>query len=531
MPSYKRVFAMLAKGGASQQDIAAICGCSKRDVSSAARYARESGTPAEELALMSEDEIRERAFPRKRRAKNPDYLQPDMEAFVERKARNTKLTVKQFWYEYCGQAEEKRLRPYSYPAFCDMFADTACRAGVAATLRHEPGEKVFVDYAGDVGWVTDKLTGHRTKVWVLVFCLPASCRIYAEGSADMTERSWLAGHAHAFDFYGGVPRMLVPDNCATATDRTSVPVTLVNKTYREFADHYGCAVVPARVRKPRDKGLAESSVDLVEKWAIAPSNEMTFYTLGEFNEFLWERVDWVNARPFSEREGSRDSDFESREAAALMPLPEQRFELCEWRRAKVAPNYHVRVDYQYYSVDHSLIGRTVDVRLGDRTVRVMLDGAVVAEHPRLVGRRGQYSTIPEHMPEAHRALPDPWSADRFTSWADRIGPATGEAIRRVLASRPMVEQAFVPCRNVLGLSKQYGSEYLERACERVVATPATPSYTGLKNTILAIREADARSRANVPAPAAGGAEVVDRAKGAGRVNGADAYRRTRGGDA
>lgn len=531
MPNYKKVFAMLARGGVSQQDIAAICGCSKRDVSSAARYVRESGTPAEKMALMSEEEIRERAFPRKRRAKDPDYLQPDMETLVERKLRNTKLTVKQFWYEHCRQAAEAQMKPYSYPMFCEMFAAVASKAGVAATLRHEPGEKVFIDYAGDVGWVTDKLTGHRAKVWVLVFCLPASCRIYAEGFTDMTERSWLAGHAHALEFYGGVPRMLVPDNCATATDRTPVPVTLVNKTYREFADHYGCAVVPARVRKPRDKGLAESSVDLVEKWAIAPSNEMTFYTLDEFNEFLWERVDWINARPFSEREGSRDSDFESREAPALMPLPGERFEMCEWRRAKVAPNYHVRVDYQYYSVDHGLIGKTVDVRLGDRTVRIMLDGEVVAEHPRLVGRRGQYSTKPGHMPEAHRALPDPWSAERFTSWADRIGPATGEAIRRVLASRPMVEQAFVPCRNILGLSKQYGPEYLERACERVVATPATPSYTGLKNTILAVREADAKSRANGPVPVVDGTGVVDRAGGAGRVNGADAYRRARGGDA
>lgn len=362
MPSHKRVFAMLAKGGASQQGIAAICGCGKRDVSSAARCARESGTPAGGLAPMGEDEIREGAFPRKPRAKNPGYLQPDMEALVERRVRNAKLTVRQFWHEHCGRAEEERLRPYPHPMPCGMLAGAVGRAGVAATLGHGPGERVFVDHVGDVGWITDELTGRGAKVWAPVFCLPASCRIYAEGFTGMTERSWLAGHAHAPDFCGGVPRMLVPDDCAAATDRTSVPVALVNKAHREFAGHYGCAVVPARVRKPRDKGPAESPADPVGRWATAPSDEMAFYTLGELDELLREGVDRMNARPFPEREGSRDSDFEPREAAAPMPPPEERLEPCEWRRAKVAPNHHVRVGYQYHSVGHGLIGRAVDVR-------------------------------------------------------------------------------------------------------------------------------------------------------------------------
>ena len=210
----------------------------------------------------------------------------------------------------------------------------------------------------------------------------------------------------------------------------------------------------------------------------------------------------------------------------LMPLPPERYEMCEWRSAKVSPDYHVTVDYMHYSVDHSLIGAQVDVKMTSSAVTVMHGGEAVAVHPRLRGRKGQYSTMVEHMPENHAALDDPWSPGRFASWAKRIGPETAAAIGRVMASRPIVEQSFVACRNILGLSKTYAPELLERACAKTNAASALPSYTGLKNAILAMRAADAEARANgKPAPGAAVGGIVDRAKSAGRLRGADAYKR------
>lgn len=229
---------------------------------------------------------------------------------------------------------------------------------------------------------------------------------------------------------------------------------------------------------------------------------MSFYTLEEFNGFCLERVRWLNARPFSAKEGSRDSVYEAEERPHMQPLPSERYEMCEWRSCKVAPDYHVTVDYIRYSVPFRLIGEQVDVRLSDSRVTVMSGGGAVAEHARLRGRKGQYSTLVEHMPPSHAAMDSPWSPKRFSSWAHRIGAETGQAIDRLLASRPIVEQAFVPARNILGLSKAH-------------ALGAVPSYTSLKNTILAVR-------------AAAGDGLVDRAKSAGRLRGADAYRR--GGD-
>lgn len=527
MSKYKKILLTVAKGGMSQSEIAASPRVSKRDVSAAARVVREHALTLGQVSAMDATAVDDTFFPREGRGPDPAHLRPDLAGLVERKKRNRRLPIKLMWAEYCERAAEAHLLSYSYQAFCEMFAEEADRLGATRHLEHEPGAKCHIDWAGDVAHLTDRLTGSVTKVYVLVVVLPFSSRLWAEGFCDMRQASWQDGQAHAFDYLEGVPRMLVPDNCATAADRSAIHVTLVNREYERFAEHYGAAVVPSRVRKPRDKSTSETTVDLVGQWVIAPSNEMTFYTLEEFNEFCAERVDWLNSRPFSAREGSRDSVWEAEELPCLQPLPPEPYERCEWRSAKVAPDYHVTVDYMHYSVPHALIGRQVDVRLAASRVTILDGGEVVAEHRRRRGRRGQYATNESHMPDGHRLQESPWSPDRFSSWAGRIGPETRVAIGRVLASRVMVEQAFVACRNILGLSKAYSPELLERACEQANATGALPSYTGVKNRIPSVRASDAEARAlgSAVPPAGAGGTLVDRAEAAGRTRGADAYRR------
>lgn len=517
---------MLAKGGVSQAGIAASLHVSKRDVSACAKALRERGLAFDDVSAMSSAEVDE-LFPSHGREANDAYLQPDLASMVERKKASRKLPVKLIWMEYCEEAAAGGRMAYSYQAFCEMFAREAERLGATRHFRHEPGAKAYIDWAGDVAWLVDRVTGERAKVYVIVVVLPFSDRLWAEGFTDMRQRSWQDGQAHAFEDFGGVPRMLVPDNAATATNRGDPRVTVVNEEYARFAEHYGCAVVPARVRKPRDKSTSESAVDLVERWVIAPANEQTFYTLAEFNEFCASRVAWLNARPFKSKDGSRDAVYEAEELPHMQPLPQTRYEACEWRSAKVAPDYHVTVDYMHYSVPFALIGRQVDVRMATSSVAVLADGEVVAEHPRLRGRKGQYSTVVEHMPDNHRMQESPWSKERFLSWASRVGPECGEAVGRLVASHRIPEQSFVACRNILGLSKSYSPELLERACARSNELGTMPSYTGLKNSILAIRAADAeaRSKGHAPLSAKGPGEPVDRAKSAGRTNGADAYRR------
>lgn len=526
MSKNKKILLMLAKGGISQADVAAALHVSKRDVSTGAKAVREFGLTFDSVSEMEADAINDLFFPKEKRVANDAYLRPDMEVLVERKKKNRKLPVKLFWLEYCEEAQSAGRLAYSYQLFARTFSEVAEKMDATRHFSHEPGAKAFIDWAGDFAWLTDKILGDKAKIYVLIVCLPFSGRFWAEGFIDMKQASWQDGQTHAFENFGGVPRMLVPDNAATATDRSAARVTLVNKEYERYAEHYGTAVVPARVRKPRDKSVAESSVDLVEKWIIGPASEMTFYTLEEFNGFCTERVSWLNARSFSAKDGSRDSVFGGEERDFLLPLPTERYEICEWRSAKIAPDYHVTVEYAHYSTPYTLIGKQVDVRLTTTEVTLMHAGEVIAVHPRLRGRKGQYSTCIEHMPPNHTALESPWSPERFTSWALRIGPETKVAIDRIMRSRVIVEQSFVTCRNVLGLSKTYTPEFLERACTKLNALGALASYTSLKNAILAIKASDAQAGANGRAAASPDPNSPnDRAKSAGRVRGADAYKR------
>lgn len=266
MSKNKKILMMLAKGGASQSDIAAALHVSKRDVSAGAKAIREYGLTFDAISSMDADVVDDLFFPKEGRLPNDAYLQPDMEPLVERKKRNRKLPVKLFWIEYCERAAAVGKLAYAYQTFCEMFADAAERMDATRHFVHEAGAKCYIDWAGDPAYLTDKLLGTKTKVRVLVVTLPFSGKFWAGGFCDMKQRSWQEGHMRAFEEFGGVPRMWVPDNAATATDRTAPQVTLVNKEYGRFAEHYGAAVVPARVRKPRDKSVAESCVDLVERW-------------------------------------------------------------------------------------------------------------------------------------------------------------------------------------------------------------------------------------------------------------------------
>lgn len=527
MTKNKKMLLMLAKGGTSQSDIARALHVSKRDVSAAARVVREHGLTFDAISMMDASAVDELFFPKKERAVDESYHQPDLEAYVERKKRNNKIPIRYFWMEYCDEALGAGKCAYAYQTFCEKLAAVAERMGATRHFEHEPGEKCYVDWAGDAAYLTDKVTGATAKVYLLVVSLPFSSKLWAEGFCDMKQRSWQDGHAHAFEYFGGVPRILVPDNAATATDRSASAsrVTLVNAEYERFAEHYGAAVLPARVRKPRDKSTGESAVDLVEKWIIGPAREMRFYTLEEFNEFCAEKVDWLNARPFSAKDGSRDELYEQEERGHMSPLPAERYEMCEWRVAKVSPDYHVTIDYMHYSVPCGLIGKEVDVRLSAGAVVIMHGGEAVARHPRLRGRKGQYHTVVDHMPDNHRNQLSPWSRERFTSWAEKVGPETRRAIERLQESRAVVEQSFVACRNILGLAKTYSPALLERACGRMNATGAVPSYTACKNAILAEKATEVQARAGKGVAQPGAGKVVDRAKRAGRLRGADAYRR------
>jgi transposase len=317
--------------------------------------------------------------------------------------------------------------------------------------------------------------------YVFVAALSYSAYFYLQAFGDMSLTSWIEAHVGAFEFFGGAARFLIPDNLRTGVTKSDRYEPVVNTSYQALAEHYGTVVMPARVRKPRDKAMAENVVRFGANKAMAVLRHHRFVGLAELNDALGEQTRLLNAKPFTKREGSRYQVFKTEEEDLLVGLPVTRFELVELRQAKVGPNYHVQVGGNFYSTPARLIGKRVDVRVTTRIVEVFDGAERVASHLRLTTGKGRYQTTPEHMPPAHRAQLRDWTPERFTAWAGQIGPATVEVIEAILASKPIVEQAYRSCLGVMAYARKPGGhQRLEDVCSKALTMTPAPSYALIK---------------------------------------------------
>ena len=505
--------------GLTQREICTALSCGHDRVSRVLKAAKAAGVDREAAETLGDSGIRE-LLPPIDRTEEPNRAAPDFERLT-RELERPGVTRKLLWYEYCNDLGGTDLQPYRYSQFCKLFDEHLRVTNSRMRITHKPGQRLFIDWAGRPGEVTIAATGQVLPAYVFVTCMPYSSLIYAEAFPDMKQGSWTLAHIHSFEYMGGVPSILVPDNCATATNRSSVCVTLVNESYQQLAEHYGCAVVPARVRRPNDKALVEGAVSIVERQVLAALRNERFFSFEELNEAISIKVDAINGAPFQAKGATRRQIFDEEEAPLLKSLPANRFELYEFKRAKVAADYHVCVDGMRYSVPFAYISQTLDVRLTSSRVDVFRKGEKVATHKRLCGRKGQYDTLREHMPEKHRCADIDWTPARFTRWASGVGPACESLIGDVLDSKAIVEQAFVPCMNILGLAKRGRGSLLEAACAKLNEQGhKAPTYSLVKNTMAAIK-AQKKSFDDINAARNG---QTDNLGDAGCVRGADYYR-------
>jgi transposase len=502
--------------GHAQRDICAALRCGHGRVTELVKATKATGLTWEALSKLDDADICDLVLPTKSAQSNRAEL--DM-AYIGRELAKPHVTRQMLWEEYCSNITDETLAPYQYSRYCELIDEHLRATGAIMKLTHVPGQRMFIDYAGDTATITDAVTGAKTKAYLFCTSLPYSAIIYCRAYLGMEQASFHDGHICAFEYFGGVPAILVPDHCATATNRTAVCGTLVNRQYYDFADYYHTAVVPARVRKPNDKALVENAVYICERQILGYLRNERFFTLGELNEAIALRVDEINARPFSKREGCRASVFETEERHLLKSLPEERYETAEYKVAKVSVNYHVYVKGMYYSVPYRLIGKQVDVRITGREVAVSYLGDTIASHVRRYGRKGQYSTMHEHMPPKHQQYDQDWSPERYRKWAVQIGTSTLAAIEEVLASKVIVEQAYVPCMNILNLAKKGKRDLLEQACSELMSRNAYITYSAVKNTMAAIRKRSERPSDAQQAQA----DFSDTLKDAGAVRGARYY--------
>ncbi len=331
---------------------------------------------------------------------------------------------------------------------------------------HRAGEKLFVDYAGQTVPIIDCATGEIREAQIFVAVLGASNYTYAEATWSQSLPDWIGSHRRTFSFLGGVPELVVPDNLRSGVSKAHRYEPDTNPTYQDMALHYGVVVLPARVRKPRDKAKVEGGVLVVERWILAALRHRQFFSLLELNAAISELLVRLNARPFRKLPGCRREHFEQLDRPALQPLPAEPYVYAEWKKARVHIDYHVAIDGHYYSVPYALIKKEVEVRITRNTIECFHRGNRVASHQRS-HHKGRHTTVTAHMPESHRQAGE-WSPQRLMRWASKTGPATEKLIQTVLGSRKHPQQAYRSCLGILRLSKPYGDERLEAACRRAL---------------------------------------------------------------
>lgn len=337
-----------------------------------------------------------------------------------------------------------------------------------------------VDYAGLKIPITDPETGRIKEASVFVAVLPASNYSYAEVQPQENQCNWNNAHVRAFEFFGGVVRIVVPDNLATGITKPNYFEPGVNNAYQELAEHYKFAVLPARVRKPRDKGKVENGVLNVERWVIAPLRHRTFFSVYEAEKAVKEELHKLNNKIMKAVGRSRLQEFEEIDRPNLQPLPEHKYEYVQTKTAKVNIDYHIEFDKHFYSVPYRLIHQRVEVRASERMLEIYYKGKPVASHPRSF-RMGRFSTLREHMPDNHKFMED-LSAERLIQWAEAIGPHTTSLVQAALQAKDIPQQAYRTCLGVIRLGKKYPVHLLEQACQAAFEARVF-SYSAVKQEL------------------------------------------------
>lgn len=367
-----------------------------------------------------------------------------------------------------------------YSQFCDRYRAWAGKLDLVMRQHHRAGEKLFIDYAGQTVPVVDPLTGEIREAQIFVATLGASAYTYAEATWTQGLPDWIASHIRCFEWMGAVPALLVPDNLKSAVARPCRYEPQANATYEDCSDHYGTAILPARVRRPRDKAKVENSVLLVERSILARLRNHTFFSLAELNAAIRELLEGLNTKPFKKLPGCRKDLFEQLDHPAMKPLPAERYTYAEWKKARVHIDYHVEVLGHYYSVPYQLVKQELDVRITVHTVELLRHNKRVASHRRS-SLKGRHTTLTEHMPTAHQQYAY-WTPQRLVCWAEKTGSATAEVVATILSSRAHPQQGFRSCLGIMRLGKTYGDERLEAACQRALRL-GTTNYKSLQSIL------------------------------------------------
>ncbi len=463
--------------GLKDRAIARSCSIPRSSVANYVFRARQAGLCRWPLSPDLGDEALEALLfpPAVTRVTSPKAAVPDFAWIHEQVHRHKHVTLQLLWEEY----KETDHDGYQYSQFCELYRRWVRKIDVVLRQEHRAGEKMFVDHAGQTVPVVARETGEIRQASIFVAVLGASNYTYAEATWKRDLACWIGSHSRAVEFYGGVPFMTVPDNWKAGVKDPCYYEPDLNPTYRDWADHYDTVVIPARVRKPRDKAKVEAGVLIVERWILAALRHRTFFNLADLNQAIGELLVRLNNRKFRKLDTTRAKLFESLEKPVLKPLPSTPFPFAEWKTVRVNIDYHVEIYRHYYSVPYQHVHEELEARISETSIEIFRKGRRIAIHVRS-NVAGHHTTLSEHRPKKHQDLE--WTVSRIADKGRAIGPSTATLLERIMQSRKHPELGYRSSLGVLRLGNRYTSERLEAACRRAVAMN-TCSYRSIKSML------------------------------------------------
>lgn len=478
MRQIREILRLRLEGKLTERQVAASTGVSKGSVLNYVRKANEAGLDWATAQKMDDATLESRLFTAVGKSE-PRQRVPIDQAWVHAELRRTGVTLYQLWLEYREAAAAETslaMRPYGYSQFCDRYATYRERVDVTMRQVHRGGEKCFVDYSGKRLRIHDAESGEAVEVELFVGVLGASNFTFAECTLSQTLPDFCGSTVRMFEYFGGTPKIVVPDQLRSAVSGPDRYDPEINPTYAELAQHYEVAIVPARAGEPRDKAKVEGAVLIAQRWIVACLRNVTFFRLSDLNAAVAALLEGLNSRPFRKLEGNRRTAFEAFDRPLLRALPATRWETSQRKKARVNIDYHVDLEGRFYSVPYQLVGELVDMRFAPGIVEIFHKGRRVISHLRQTGPMGSAVTIEEHRPRAHRKNHE-HSPSHLIAWATSYGPSFGALIEIILTERTHPEHGYRACKALMNDAKKYPPERFNAACQRAIDIGSTTRFS------------------------------------------------------
>lgn len=447
MNKIRKVIELYSNTSLSNRDIERASGLPRSTVNDYIKRFKSSKLEYDELSDLSDSEIYQKLFKEPKKAKGK--IKPDF-AKISVELKKKHVTRQLLWEEY----KEQYVEGMGYTQFCYHLGQWQKMINVSMRQIHKAGEKMFIDYSGLQGEISDRVSGDKTPVEIFVATLGASGYTYAEASANQKLESFISSHVNAFEFFEGIPQILVPDNLKSAVTKAHISDPEINASYQDMAEHYKTVVIPARPYRPQDKSKVELAVKLVQRWILARIRDEIFFSVDELNRRILDLLGYYNSKKIKQLGKSRKELFYELDKPALAALPVDRYEFKNVRWRPVNMDYHIEVEGSYYSVPYQLAGKEVLAKYNQRIVEISYNSKSIALHPRLSGQNqtGQASTNKEHMPASHRRYAET-SPSMLLEKAKAIGPETSRLIEKIISEDKHPEKGY---RSAYGILRAAG---------------------------------------------------------------------------